>query len=334
VILLYGPADDDPLVEVRAALSRLGAPVFCISPQELLQASIHFSVGSRVTGVMQVGRRKIDLEEVDAAYIRLHDPRQLPHIAQAGENSTARKHILRVHDAFRCWADVTPARIVNRPSARAWGDSKPFQLRLIRSCGFDYPETIVTTDAEAALRFWKRHGKVIYKSLSGIRSVIACLSPAHRKRLADLRWCPTQFQQYVPGTEYRVHVIGSRVFAGEIVSEAIDYRYAENEGLSAGIRIVKLPAQIANRCRLLASEMNLVAAGIDLRRTPDGRWNCLEVNTSPGFTYFEYEEDHPIATAIARVLMNDDPIRGEARGFANKMAKSLRKAGSKTRLAG
>jgi glutathione synthase/RimK-type ligase-like ATP-grasp enzyme len=333
VILLYGPADDEPLAEVRAALSRLGAPVFCVGPQELVHASIRLSVGSRVTGTVRVGRKTVELGSIDAVYIRMHDPRELPQVAAAGKNSSAWKHALRVHEAFRSWADVTPARVVNRPSARAWCDSKPFQSRLIRSVGFDYPETLVTTNSEAALRFWKKHRKVIYKSLSGIRSVVSCLSPAHRKRLTDLRWCPTQFQRYVPGTEYRVHVIGRRVFAGEIVSEAVDYRYAENEGLSAGIRIVKLPAEIANRCRLLAAQMNLFAAGIDLRRTPDGRWYCLEVNTSPGFTYFEYEEDHPIATAIARLLMNFTPIHGGARDVVKKSAKPPRKARSRTRLA-
>jgi hypothetical protein len=320
------------LAEVRAALSRRGAPVFCVGPQELLHASIQLSVGSRVTGVVRVGRKRVELENIDAAYLRMHHPRELPNIAAVEKNSSAWKHALRVHEIFRCWADVTPARVVNRPSARAWCDSKPFQSRVIRSFGFDYPETMVTTDPEAALRFWEKHKRVIYKSLSGIRSVVACLAPAHRKRLADLRWCPTQFQRYVPGTEYRVHVIGRRIFAREIVSEAVDYRYAENEGLSAGIRIVKLPAEIADRCRLLASEMNLFAAGIDLRRTPDGRWYCLEVNTSPGFTYFEYY-DHPIANAIARLLMNDNPIRGGARGVAKRRAKPLRKARSKTRLA-
>lgn len=334
MILLYGPPDDEPLAEVRAALSRRGAPVFYVCQHEVLHTSIQLSVGSRVTGVVRVGRKRVALENLDAAYLRLYDPRKFPNIAAAGKNSSAWNHALRVHEAFQCWADVTPARVVNRPSARAWCDSKPFQSRLIRSFGFDYPETIVTTDAEAALRFWHKHGKVIYKSVSSVRSVVACLSPAHRTRLADLRWCPTQFQQYVPGTEYRVHVIGGRVFAGEIVSGAVDYRYAENEGLTAGIRIVKLPAEIANRCQLLASEMNLLAAGIDLRRTPDGRWYCLEVNSSPGFTYFEYEDDHPIATAIARLLMNDTPIRGGGTGVVNRRPKPLKKARSKTRLTG
>jgi hypothetical protein len=37
----------------------------------------------------------------------------------------------------------------------------------------------------------------------------------------------------------------------------------------------------------LAASMRLVVAGIDLRRTPDGRWVCVEVNPSPAFVYYE-----------------------------------------------
>lgn len=309
MILLYGPAGDEPLAEVRAALSRRRAPVFFVEQHKLLQTSIQLSVGSHVTGTVRVGRKTIELQNVDSAYLRLYDPRELPNIAAAGRNSSAWKHALSLQEAFECWADVTPARVVNRPSARDWCDSKPFQSRRIRSVGFNYPETLVTTDPEAALRFWGLHEKVIYKSLSSTRSVVARLTPAHRKRLPDLRWCPTQFQQYVPGTEYRVHVIGRSVFASEIDSEAVDYRYAEKEGMCAGIRSVRLSAEIANRCRLLASDRNLFAAGIDLRRTPSGRWYCLEINPSPAFTCFEDGDKHSMADAMARLLMCETPIR-------------------------
>ncbi len=332
MILLYGPAQDEPLAEVRAALSRLGAPAFFVDQHELLQTSIQLSIGSRVTGVVQVGRRRIDLENIDAAYLRMYDPREFPKIAAAGKHSSAWNHAVRVHEAFECWADVTPAMAVNRPSARGRCDSKPFQSRLIRSVGFDYPDTLVTTDFEAALRFWEKHGKVAYKSVSSVRSVVACLTPAHRRRLADLRWCPTQFQQYVPGTEYRVHVIGRSTFAGEIVSEAVDYRYAEKEGLFAGIRKVRLPAEIKNRCRLLASEMNLFAAGIDLRRTLRGRWYCLEINPSPGFTYFDDDVRHPMAEAMARLLLSAAPIRTRGIAPVKTSGKRVRKRDTADRL--
>ncbi len=54
--------------------------------------------------------------------------------------------------------------------------------------------------------------------------------------------------------------------------------------------------------RRLVASMSLLLAGIDLRRTPDGQWFCLEVNPSPGFTYYESATGQPIADSIACVL--------------------------------
>jgi D-alanine-D-alanine ligase-like ATP-grasp enzyme len=50
--------------------------------------------------------------------------------------------------------------------------------------------------------------------------------------------------------------------------------------------------------------MGLLVAGIDLRRTPDGRWSCFEVNPSPGFTYYQDKTGHPIDQAIAELLLS------------------------------
>ena len=48
--------------------------------------------------------------------------------------------------------------------------------------------------------------------------------------------------------------------------------------------------------------MNLPVAGIDLRRSPDGEWFCLEVNPSPAFSYYQAHAGLPISDAIARLL--------------------------------
>jgi glutathione synthase/RimK-type ligase-like ATP-grasp enzyme len=98
-------------------------------------------------------------------------------------------------------------------------------------------------------------------------------------------------------------VVGDEVFACEVVSEADDYRYAAWQGAQVKIRSYNLPADCADRCRALAAAMKLLVAGVDLRRTPDGRWYCFEVNPSPGFTYYQAETKQPIGEAIAQLLI-------------------------------
>jgi len=57
----------------------------------------------------------------------------------------------------------------------------------------------------------------------------------------------------------------------------------------------------------LAAGLGLPVAGIDLRRTPSGRWYCFEVNPSPGFSYYEHATGQPLALSIARLLMQASP---------------------------
>src|SRR5262249_23992452 len=123
------------------------------------------------------------------------------------------------------WAELSSALIVNRPSSIASNSSKPHQAAHIVTCGFNIPDTIVTTDREAVRGFWRKHGNVIYKSVSSTRSIVCRLKVEHLRYLDDIAWCPTQFQQYIPGNDYRVHVVGDEIFACEIISSADDYRF-------------------------------------------------------------------------------------------------------------
>jgi glutathione synthase/RimK-type ligase-like ATP-grasp enzyme len=214
------------------------------------------------------------------------------------------RHAQHVERALWTWAELTPATVVNRASAMAPNQSKPFQSLSIRRAGFRVPATLITTSPRAARAFWRKHGEVIYKSLSGVRSRVARLRAEHVQRLASVVWCPTQFQEYVPGREHRVHVVGDRVFACEIISDADDYRYTDTP---VELRPCALPSDVADRCRRLVADQQLLVAGIDLRRTPGGEWYCFEVNPSPGFPYYE-RASGPISEAIAHLLMGS-PLR-------------------------
>ncbi len=300
MILLWGPAADPPLAAVRERLRRRGAPARLIDQRDVLASRLHLCVDHGVDGWVRTPDGTIELASVTAAYLRPYDPRRLPAVVASGLAGEAAGHAVTFGDVLWSWADLTPALVVNRPEAMASNNSKPYQLGLIRQLGFAVPATLVTTDPEAVAAFRERHGDVIYKSVSGTRSIVARLRAADQARLADLRWCPTQFQEYIAGTDYRVHVVGDEVFACAVVSEADDYRYPG--GYSVDMRACRLPPAIADRCRLLTTSLRLSVAGIDLRHSPDGRWYCFEVNPSPGFTAFENATRQPIGEAIARLL--------------------------------
>jgi hypothetical protein len=302
-IFLWGVSDDSPLEAVHNVLLQEGVSVLFVNQEHALTTELDLFADAEIKGIARVQGETWDLDEVSAAYIRPYDSAELLEVGTDLEGSEDRAYAASIDESLFCWLDLTPALVLNRPSAMASNTSKPYQSLSIEACQFAIPETLITNDPEIAQEFWERHGTVIYKSISGVRSIVARVTADHVARLGDIKWCPTQFQQYIPGADYRVHVIGEQIFATRITSDADDYRYACRLGVDVNIEACELPESCVERCRTLTSALGLRMAGIDLRCADDGRWYCFEVNPSPAFTYYEQATDQPIAQAVVRLLM-------------------------------
>lgn len=303
MILLWGLPKDDPLAAVGKVLSNWNVPYLFLDQRAVLDTEILLNVEAGIKGLLRIGKQSLTLSDVTSVYLRPYESRRLPQVRHAQHTASTAVHASNVDDIMLSWVEITPMLVINRPSVMAANNSKPYQALQIRDCGFAVPDTLVTTDVSAVEKFWHRHKRIIYKSISGVRSIVAELTPGDFTRLSDIAWCPTQFQEYVHGTDYRVHVIGDDIFACEIISDAADYRYASRQGASVRISPFTLPTDCAEKCRRLVARMELHVAGVDLRRTPDDNWYCFEVNPSPGFTYYQESTNQPIDQAIARLLM-------------------------------
>jgi len=117
---------------------------------------------------------------------------------QSHWDSTGAEWARRLHEQLFEWLEIAPALVVNRPNAMLSNASKPLQIQLIGESGFLVPETLVTSDGEEAHAFWKRHGRVVYKSASGIRSVVRELDEHPAERVGLLKEMPVRFQEFVP----------------------------------------------------------------------------------------------------------------------------------------
>ncbi len=301
MILLWGLAGDRPIASVRNELARMERTAVLIDQRAVLETNVELSVDADVACVVEWDGLRLDLEKVAAAYVRPYDPLGIPAVAKAGYQSAEGRYAVAVYEAIRLWSEMTSALVVNRMSAMASNSSKPYQLELIRAAGFAVPETLVTTDPKAAEEFCDRLGDVVYKSVSGVRSIVSRLTPKKRAQLEAVAVCPTQFQEYVRGVDYRVHVVGDDVYVCGLVSEADDYRYSERQGAAVRRRQADVPVEVADRCRVLAASLELPVAGIDLRQSPAGEWFCFEVNPSPAFSWFD-APDCRIAKRVAALL--------------------------------
>ena len=306
MILLWGLRHEAPMVSVLRALTRRGVETVMIDQRAYPTVTGSLTAcQDGASGWISVAGCRRPIDGFSGYFLRPYPIPPRYHHGLTFHQVTA------IDQMMLSIAETAPAQIavVNRPSAMASNDSKPAQLAQLEDLGFLVPDTIVTNDREVAEDFWARHGTVVYKSTSGIRSIASTLTTAHRDRLDRLATCPTQFQEFIPGVDYRVHVAGDQVFSTQIVSTATDYRYAATQAAQRTMAAAQLPAHVADRCYYATRELGLLLAGIDLRRTPDGDWYCFEVNTAPAFSWFQDHTGQPIADAVAALLQHGDTGR-------------------------
>lgn len=259
--------------------------------------------GERPGGTIKAPDWTLDLDEVSGVFVRYvgsdgHAPiADIPTALQDLVLAESQAGLGALLEEMAC-------PVANRAAGSVSNHSKPYQGLLVREAGLLTPPTLVTSDPQAAREFYEeQQGEVIFKSLSGVRSVVRKMTADDLLRLPRLRHSVTQFQSYLPGDNVRVHTVGAEIFATRVQSEAVDYRYAKRQGHdSAAMRATELPPEIAAACLRLAGALKLVIAGIDLKQTPDGQWYCFEINPSPGFAYYEQHTGQPISLALAEVL--------------------------------
>lgn len=285
---------DPVLANVCARLAVRNADILLIHPESDGGAwDLAWSTDQGVmTDRLRIGTRIVRIDEIDAVYVRGVGNRTA---------SIPREEII----VTSLWelVESLPVLVVNRRRASHTNMSKPYQQRLIARYGFQVPKTLITMVPDDARAFFDEcHGRVIYKSISAERSIVKPLTPDDFPRLEQIRSCPVQLQEMIPGADFRVHTVGDRLFATEVRSDGADYRYVECDNKQRTMRAVELEPDLQARCLNLAKGLGLSLSGIDLRRTPEGAYYCFEVNTSPGFIFFENHTGQRIGDAVADLL--------------------------------
>lgn len=304
MILVAGGVADKVTELVCARLDACGYP-YCLFdlgryPADGYGLSVEWVTGVP-TGHFKGPDWQIDIDEISGAYVRFlgAEGRMLP---PGLPEPQARELQLEADTALLYVLEDLPCPVINRLGGGMSNNSKPYQLLLIARAGFQVPPSLVTTDPDEARAFIDTHGETVFKSTSGIRSIVRRVRQDDVARLPLVRNGPTQFQAFIPGDNVRVHVVGEELFATRVRSEAVDYRYANREGAPVTMEPIDLPEQLATACLRISRDLGLLHSGIDLKETPDGQWYCLEVNPCPGFIYYERHTGQPISLALAELL--------------------------------
>ena len=292
-IALLGDPDDLAIAYLSWLADRRGLE-WLLLPEATLGVDWDFSFdGASGHCELRSGNRSLALSALSGIFVRLSpDPPLPPGLALEGLAHTVFTHERR--EGLHHLLQSVPCPVVNRPSGGRANASKPLQMAELRAAGLTVPRWVVTNRLEMATAFATDCPRgVIYKATSGLRSRVRLMDDDMRRRL-DEGTSPTVLQEYIPGRDVRVHTVGDRAFATEMVSGGIDYRF---ESITR-YRPAAVDRALANRCCDTARAEGLLLAGFDFRVTPDAEWYCLEMNPVPSFLPYEMCSGEPIGDAL------------------------------------
>jgi glutathione synthase/RimK-type ligase-like ATP-grasp enzyme len=301
-ILLCGIPSEGPIAKVNKALLNYGAQVVIFNQRQIEDIGVNWEFKEQQpTGELHIANCSYALEDFDAIYSRFMGESNIPEVKAGDER--LKEHCREVHEALYQWMEVTDSKVVNRNSKMFSNSSKPYQAQIIRKYGLKTPDTLITNSPDEVIAFYEKHGPLIYKSISGVRSIVKEFDPKETERLQKIRYCPVQFQKKLSGFDVRVHVIGKEVVATKILTSGVDYRYARREGGTTELEPFSINDTIKNACVNVSAALELDFSGIDLRITDDNDVYCFEVNPMPGYSYYESHTGQQISAVLAKYLM-------------------------------
>jgi glutathione synthase/RimK-type ligase-like ATP-grasp enzyme len=323
MILILGDHDDVVVHDVERELRARGASSVRLASTTFpgdARLDARWSPHGPARRTFRIGGETIDLDAIGCVYHRHMRAGRPAAVADRRARAFAE---LEAEAVLLQLCSQLDAPFVPAPWAtiRA-GQAKLAQLTLATRLGFEIPASLVTTDPAALLDFLREHGgRCITKHVShqstrdsGLDDeMLRFTEPVTRRDLAALRsvrLAPVYAQAYVPKQlELRVTVVGERVFAAEIDSQAAartrhDYRRMDQTG--AAYRVHALPDDVASRCVAVARALDLQYGALDLVLTPDDRYVFLEINPAGEFHWIERLTGLPITAAIADLLTTLD----------------------------
>jgi hypothetical protein len=240
LICLVGDPNDLSGVYLRWRAEQRGNAVLTL-PENTIGESWTFQLDRDGHGRIDVEGRSIDLQDIGGVIVRLNLKPELPRLIDLAAEEANVCTVERRH-SLHWLLDTVPFPVCNRPHAGRANAAKAYQMGMLKRAGFRIPRWIATNQADAVDAFGTTCLRgMIYKSCSGLRSHVRRVDDTLRALLVEGS-APILIQDYIPGHDVRVHVVGERTFPVAVISDAIDYRFDEAD---TQYRVIELPAVLA-----------------------------------------------------------------------------------------
>ncbi|MBW1794852.1 MAG: hypothetical protein JRJ38_10545 [Deltaproteobacteria bacterium] len=231
-----------------------------------------------------------------------------------------------VNDQWYSWLEaiqlIPNITWINHPKANDAIENKARQLLIASKLGFEIPETVITNDKNDAIRLAQEHdnyliAKALYSPLieepdEDFFVFTNIINDVDLLREEEMRVSPTIFQQaLVPKIDYRVTVVGQRVFAVRIerLNEKplqTDWRMEKDD-----LRFLpcNLPPDVDILCQRYVDECDLLFGAIDLVQHEE-KFFFLEINPNGEWGWLQKPNNIPIAETLCDLLIFYDTKDG------------------------
>lgn len=221
-----------------------------------------------------------------------------------------------IDDFFTNLFSILPAKWLSPPSAVYEAENKLLQLKTAQRLGFIVPETLVTNSKEELKEFYRMNDRdIIIKPIAQTRIshredsafiFTNSVPQSLMEQIEEFDLIPCIFQKNIlKDYEIRVTVVGEKVFAAAVYSQADDETKVDWRRKRLEFVETTLPTEIEDLCVRLLKELNLRFGAIDLIKTPNGEYVFLEINPNGQWAWIENETGQKISDAIIEYL-NDE----------------------------
>jgi glutathione synthase/RimK-type ligase-like ATP-grasp enzyme len=304
-VLVFASLEDPHAHAVIRALASQGVQAELLDLSDFpttLSLSIGFEDKARRLVLKRKDGGTLDLQTITAVWWRRPQPFGLP--ATMKDVTHRRFAVSEAATAFSGLYQSMDVLWVNDPLRDEAAHHKPWQLDVAQKIGLAIPATLMTSDPQEALDFWKRHdGDVIHKQFRALPEVYR---ETRRMRVEDaafaeaIRLTPVIFQRFVDAVaDVRITVIGDDLYAAAADTRKAEYPLDFRFNMNLKWEAHTLPPAVEDSLRVLMRRLGLEYGAIDMRLTPDGQYVFLEINPAGQFLWIEMETGQKISEALA-----------------------------------
>jgi hypothetical protein len=331
-VLIITNDHDEHADAVSGELAKRGVPVFRFHPADfphLCSVSIEIEQG-RVQGELRDSDGRVGFDDICAAWFR-----RSGNLYETRVNITSEKldNYVKIQSQATLSAVCSSLQAlwVSHPLALRRAEVKALQLAEASKAGLKIPHTLISNEPDRARAFVDALGLAdcavkpllavgVTDDQGGFRMPLTAMLPRGHS-LASVASAPTILQPYVDKAfELRCVVIGERIFAAKMDTQADNTSRIDSRGGEPDLEIFTLPPEVGASLHRVMDSFGLNFASLDMIVTPDDEFVFLDLNPNGQWLWLEFELGLPLVATMADLLMSDhqtDRRPAEVRGVVS-----------------